>query len=203
AENRSPDRARGKADEIGAEGQQRCGGRIVVREIKLAEHQSGSGAIEEEIVPFDRGADCGGDHCLAHLAAMVGRGKRAVSGYRTHKRPPDLDPTRVLRARYRRPRIIYAHAEASVFATTATNHALCKPNRPQPQACHVRSGLQADITDGLCWNSWRRKHQCRSGFHPIVCNAAPKNGRRVLSLRPRTGSHSCMVSARGFSTTSR
>src|SRR5262249_11807718 len=92
AENRSPDRARGEADEIGAEGQQRCGGRIVVREIKLAEHQSGSGAIEEEIVPFDRGADCGGDHCLAHLAAMVGRGKRAVSGYRTHTLPPSFGP---------------------------------------------------------------------------------------------------------------
>src|SRR5215469_5191803 len=88
AENRSTNWACGEADEIGAERQQRRGGRIGVREIKLAEDQSGGGPIKEEIVPFDRGADRGGDHCLAQLARVVGRGKRAVSGYRTHKRPP-------------------------------------------------------------------------------------------------------------------
>jgi hypothetical protein len=65
AEDRSADRARGETDEIGAEGQQRGSGRIGIREIKLAENQSGRGSIEEEVVPFDGGADRGGDHCLA------------------------------------------------------------------------------------------------------------------------------------------
>src|SRR4029077_5143555 len=90
AEDRSPQRPRREADEVGAERQQRGGGRIRVREIKLAEHQSRGGAVEEEIVPFDGGADRGSDHRLAQFAAVVGLGKRAVVGYGSHVRVPPL-----------------------------------------------------------------------------------------------------------------
>src|SRR5271169_5316163 len=88
AEDRSTRRPGREADEVGAKSQERGGGRIRVGEIKLAENQSCGGSVEEEVVPFDGGADRGGDHRLAQLPAMVGRGKRVVSGYRSHVRFP-------------------------------------------------------------------------------------------------------------------
>src|SRR5436305_9695817 len=100
AEDRSADRPRRKADEVGAESQQRPGGWIGVREIELAENQSGCRSVKEEVVPFDGGADRGGDHRFAQLAAVVGRGKRVVSGYRSHVPFPLLMSRPVLRGRF-------------------------------------------------------------------------------------------------------
>jgi len=70
-EDRGADRPRRETDEVGAESQQRGGGRVRIREIELAEDQSRSGPIEEEIIPFDGGADRGGNHRLAQLPAMI------------------------------------------------------------------------------------------------------------------------------------
>src|SRR5208337_3276365 len=84
AEDRRTDRPPDEADEICREGQERGGGRIRVREIELAEDQSGGGTVEEEVVPLDGGADRGGDDRLAQFSAVVGRGKRAGSGCGGH-----------------------------------------------------------------------------------------------------------------------
>ena len=46
-----------------------------MREEQLGEHQAGDRAVEEEIVPLDRGADGGGDHGAAKLNLMLGWGK--------------------------------------------------------------------------------------------------------------------------------
>jgi len=100
AEDRSTDRPRREANEVGAEGQERGGGRIGVREIKLAKYQSGGGSIKEEVVPFDGSADGGGDHRLAQLPTVVGRGKRVVSGYRSHVRLPLIRSRPVLAGAY-------------------------------------------------------------------------------------------------------
>src|SRR5437667_3234932 len=42
---------------------------------QFGEHQSGDGAVEEKVVPLDRGADGGGDHGAAKLYLMFGRGE--------------------------------------------------------------------------------------------------------------------------------
>jgi hypothetical protein len=56
-EDRSSDRPSDEADEIGAEGGQRRGQRVLVWKVELAENEPGSRAVKEEIVPFDGGAD--------------------------------------------------------------------------------------------------------------------------------------------------
>jgi hypothetical protein len=56
-EYRGADRAPDEADEIGAERRQRRRQGIFVGKIELAEDQPGSGAVEEKVVPLDRGAD--------------------------------------------------------------------------------------------------------------------------------------------------
>src|SRR5579883_1508991 len=71
AEDRRPDRPGDKADEIGAEGQEGCRQRLEGGKEKLAKYQPGRGAIEEEVVPFDGGADGGGEDRLAQLDVMV------------------------------------------------------------------------------------------------------------------------------------
>ena len=72
AEDRGADRPADKADEIGAEGKQRCRQRVLVGEIELAENQTGRRAIEEEIVPLDGRADRRCDDRLAQLRAVFG-----------------------------------------------------------------------------------------------------------------------------------
>ena len=57
AENRGADRSGGKTDEIGAEGGERRRKRFLVGEVKLAEDETGRGAIKEKVVPLYRGAD--------------------------------------------------------------------------------------------------------------------------------------------------
>src|SRR5262249_26961584 len=67
-----------ETDEIGAEGRKRCRQRILIGKIQLAEHEPGRGAVEEEIVPLDGGANGGCDDCLAQLRSVVGFGQGCV-----------------------------------------------------------------------------------------------------------------------------
>jgi hypothetical protein len=84
AEDRSADRTADEADEIGSERRQRCGKRILVREVKLAENQAGGGAVNEEVIPFDGGADGRGDDSLAQLLAVIGRRQHVVGDGDSH-----------------------------------------------------------------------------------------------------------------------
>ena len=72
AENRGADRPGGEADEIRAEGNERAASGSGLGKIELAEDQTGGGAVEEEVVPLDGGADGRGDHRLAQLRAVLG-----------------------------------------------------------------------------------------------------------------------------------
>ncbi len=71
AEDRGADRPTDEADEVGAERCERAGQRIFVGEEELREDQPGGGAVDEEVVPFDRRADSGGDHRLAQFGAVL------------------------------------------------------------------------------------------------------------------------------------
>jgi len=84
AEYRRTDRAPHEADEIGAEGRERRRQRIFVGEIELAEHQPGSGAIQEKVVPLDCGADGRCDHRLAQLRTVIGCGQRPMCNCHSH-----------------------------------------------------------------------------------------------------------------------
>src|SRR5256714_15307640 len=75
SKNRGADRARDEADGIDAEGLQRSDPRVRMREKQLGEHQAGDGAIQEEIVPLDRGPDSGRDNGAAKLDLMLGWGE--------------------------------------------------------------------------------------------------------------------------------
>ncbi len=57
AEYRRTDRPADEADEVGPERGQRPRQRRFMREVKLAENQAGHGAVDEKIVPLDRGTD--------------------------------------------------------------------------------------------------------------------------------------------------
>jgi hypothetical protein len=54
AENGGADRARRESDRVDAEGFERAGQRVGVREIELREDQPRDGAVQEEVIPFDR-----------------------------------------------------------------------------------------------------------------------------------------------------
>ena len=58
AKYRGANRPTDKADEIGAKGCKRRGQRILVGEVELAEDQTGGGAIDKKVIPFDGRADC-------------------------------------------------------------------------------------------------------------------------------------------------
>jgi hypothetical protein len=73
AEDEGADRARHEADEINAKRAERRGQRVLVREEELAEDEPGHGAVEQEIVPFDRGPDRGGDDGPPELAIVLAR----------------------------------------------------------------------------------------------------------------------------------
>ena len=74
AEYRGADRAADEADEIGAEGGERRRQRILVGKVELAEDKPGGGAVEEKVVPLDRGTDGRCDDSLAQLRAVIGFG---------------------------------------------------------------------------------------------------------------------------------
>ena len=61
AENRTPQRPGDEANRVGAEGQKLSNERIEVGKKQLAKDQRRRGAIQEEVVPLDRGADGAGD----------------------------------------------------------------------------------------------------------------------------------------------
>src|SRR5512133_1495563 len=71
-----------EADAVGGQGQQRARGRLHLGEEQLVEDQRGGGAVEEEVVPLDGGADEAGRHDLpdrAPLGYLVVRAHRAAS----------------------------------------------------------------------------------------------------------------------------
>ena len=78
AKDGGPDRPADKTDEIGPERCKGCGERILVGEVKLAEYQTGSRAVEEKVIPFDGCADCRGNDRLAQMRAVLGCRQRAV-----------------------------------------------------------------------------------------------------------------------------
>jgi hypothetical protein len=75
-EDRSADRTAGEADEVGPECRQGGGERILLWKEQLADDQSSRGAVDEEVVPFDGGADGRGDDGLAQLGGVLGCGQR-------------------------------------------------------------------------------------------------------------------------------
>src|SRR6185312_2796833 len=62
AEDHRPDRPGGEPDELGAERQQDPGIGAVSREEHLREHQRRGGAVQEEVIPLDRGPDGARDY---------------------------------------------------------------------------------------------------------------------------------------------
>src|SRR5262249_21775426 len=84
AEDGGADRAPDEPDEVGAERRQRRGHRVLVGEVQLAEHEAGGGAVEEEVVPLDGGADGRSDDGLAQLVAVIGGRQRPVGGCCSH-----------------------------------------------------------------------------------------------------------------------
>jgi hypothetical protein len=88
AEYRSADRAADKADEVGAEGRERRGQWLLVGEVELTEDQPGRRAVNEKVVPFDRGADGRRDDRFAQLCAVVGRDSVSYVAVLTVMFPP-------------------------------------------------------------------------------------------------------------------
>ena len=80
AEDCRADRAADKADEVGAECRERPGQRVGVGKKELWKHQSGGGAVDEEVIPLDGRADRRGNHGLAQLRAVLGVRKSAGEG---------------------------------------------------------------------------------------------------------------------------
>ncbi|GAA3142605.1 hypothetical protein GCM10020001_076880 [Nonomuraea salmonea] len=62
AEDGGADGPGGEPAEVGAEGEQESCGGVAGGEEELREQRAGGEAVEEEVVPLDRGADGGGDH---------------------------------------------------------------------------------------------------------------------------------------------
>src|SRR5699024_5457769 len=98
AEDETADRAGGQPHSEGGEGGQRRGGGVLVREVLNIEDERGGGTEEEEVVPFECGADqrpdghlvrvldaeflggtelgCGGGGSFAHCCLRRGLGTR-------------------------------------------------------------------------------------------------------------------------------
>jgi hypothetical protein len=71
AEYRRSNRTGDKADRVNHKGLQCSGQRVGAGEIELREDEPGNRAVDEEIVPFDRGADRAGDHRAAQLPPVL------------------------------------------------------------------------------------------------------------------------------------
>src|SRR5690349_19881161 len=83
-EDRRADRASDEADEVGAEGGERRRERVLIREIELAEDEADRGAVDEEVVPFDRRADRRRDDGFAKLCVVLGFRQSPVTGHGGH-----------------------------------------------------------------------------------------------------------------------
>jgi hypothetical protein len=59
SENRGSDRARQEADRVDRKGLERSDPGIRMRKKQLGEDKAGDGAVEEKIIPLDRGSDGG------------------------------------------------------------------------------------------------------------------------------------------------
>src|SRR4051812_22679703 len=81
AEDRSSDGAGGEAGKKSAEGEQVRRQAVLVGKEQLAEHQPGGGAVKEEVVPLDGGANGGGDDGLAQLPGMICVRRRRCCGH--------------------------------------------------------------------------------------------------------------------------
>ena len=77
AEHQPADRPGDEAERIGGERQHGAGQRVGLGEEQLVEHQRRGGAVEEEVVPLDGGADQAGDD---HPAQVPPRGGGALGG---------------------------------------------------------------------------------------------------------------------------
>src|SRR6516225_1109905 len=75
AEYRRPDRPADKSDEKNGERLEYADQRIRFGEEEFAEDQRSHLAVQQEIVPLDRGADRAGDHGAAQMRAMLCFGK--------------------------------------------------------------------------------------------------------------------------------
>ena len=79
-EDGGADRARDEADGVDRKGLERPDPGVGMREEQLGEHEAGDGAVEEKVVPLDRGPDGGGDDGAAKLDLMFGRGEGGALG---------------------------------------------------------------------------------------------------------------------------
>ena len=71
AEDRRADWSRDETDGVDTKGLQRADERIGARKIKPRKHQSGDGAVQEEVVPFNRRPDRASQNCAAELPPML------------------------------------------------------------------------------------------------------------------------------------
>src|SRR5262252_9395847 len=78
AEDEGADRSRDKANEINAEGVECRGQWVFVRKKQLAEHQASHRAVQEKIVPLDRGSYGCGDNGATEFSTMLVWCKRIV-----------------------------------------------------------------------------------------------------------------------------
>src|SRR5262245_57225241 len=72
AEDRGADRACDKADKEDAEGLQRIDQRVGPGKEDMTEDQPGHRAVDQEIVPLDRGTDGAGNDGAAQMRPMLG-----------------------------------------------------------------------------------------------------------------------------------
>ena len=79
-EDRRSHGPRDEAHGIDCEGLQRAYPGVRVRKEQLGEDEAGDSAVKEEIVPFNGGADRGGDDGAAELHLVFGRGELAGGG---------------------------------------------------------------------------------------------------------------------------
>src|SRR3974390_31532 len=86
--DRSADRTPDEADEVGAECRECRSQWVFIGKIEFTEDQAGSGAVDEEVVPLDSGADGSGDDGFAELCAVVGSGQRIEFGCDSYEHSP-------------------------------------------------------------------------------------------------------------------
>src|SRR5580658_5939901 len=72
AEYRRADWPANEADEEHAKRLENADQRIGTGEKHLAEHETGDSAVQQEVIPFDRGTDCACQQSTAQLAIMFG-----------------------------------------------------------------------------------------------------------------------------------
>jgi hypothetical protein len=78
-----------ESNEIDAERVERCGQRILVRKEELAEDEASHRAVEEKVIPLDRGSYRRGGYGAAEFATMLVWRERIINiGHGCHVVPP-------------------------------------------------------------------------------------------------------------------